>query len=92
MMVDECAGMSAAARAAVKHDYNAIPPGLARRKGYQASQRRRKRVEEVFGWVKTLALLRKTRNCGRRRVEWMFTFPAAAYDLVRTRKLMANGV
>jgi transposase len=92
MMVDECAGMNAAAHVAVKRDYNAIALGLARRKGYQLSQRRRKRVEEVFGWMKTVALLRKTRHRGRRRVEWMFTFAAAAYNLVRMRKLMANAV
>ncbi len=90
MMVEECAGMNAAAHVAVKRDYNAIAPGLARRKGYQVSQRRRKRVEEVFGWMKTVALLRKTRHRGRRRVEWVFTFAAAAYNLVRMRKLMAN--
>ena len=92
MMVEECAGMNAAAHVAVKRDYNAVAPGLARRKGYQVSQRRRKRVEEVFGWMKTVALLRKTRHRGRRRVEWMFTFAAAAYNLVRMRKLMANAV
>ena len=92
MMVDECAGMNAAAHVAVKRAYNAIAPELARRKGYQVSQRRRKRVEEVFGWMKTVALLRKTRHRGRRRVEWMFTFAAAAYNLVRMRKLMANAV
>ena len=45
----------------------------------------RKRVEEIFGWIKTIAGLRKTRHRGKRRVGWMFTFAAAAYNLVRMR-------
>jgi transposase len=61
-----------------------------RHAGYELSQRKRKRVEEVFGWMKTIALLRKTRHRGRERVGWMFTFAAAAYNLVRMRSLMAT--
>ena len=60
--------------------------------GYAISQRARKRVEEVFGWMKTIGLLRKTRHRGRARVGWMFTFTAAAYNLVRMRKLRAATV
>ena len=44
-------------------------------------------VEEIFGWLKTVALLRKTRHRGVRRVGWMFTFAAAVYNLVRIRNL-----
>ena len=55
--------------------------------GYAVSQRKRKRVEEVFGWMKTVALQRKTRFRGLDRVGWMFTFAAAAYNLVRMRNL-----
>jgi Transposase DDE domain len=51
------------------------------------SQQKRKRVEEVFGWVKTVALLRETRHRGVRRVGWMFTFALAVYNLVRIRNL-----
>ena len=51
------------------------------------SQRNRKRVEEIFGWIKTVAGLRKTKHRGRKRVDWMFTFAAAAYNLVRLRNL-----
>ena len=47
--------------------------------GYAVSQRKRKRVEEVFGWVKTVALQRKTRFRGVERTGWMFTLAAAAY-------------
>jgi len=41
------------------------------------SQRKRKLVEEIFGWLKTVGLLRKTRHRGERRVDWIFTFAAA---------------
>ena len=46
-------------------------------------------MEEIFGWVKTVAGLRKTRHRGFARVEWMFTFALAAYNLVRMRNLAA---
>jgi transposase len=58
--------------------------------GYAVSQRKRKRVEEVFGWMKTIGLQRKTRFRGPDRVGWMFTFAAAAYNLVRMRNLLAQ--
>jgi hypothetical protein len=46
------------------------------------------RIEEVFGWMKSIGLLRKLRHRGQERVGWMFTFTAAAYNLVRIRNLM----
>jgi transposase len=58
-----------------------------RHAGYAVSQRKRKRIEEVFGWMKTVGLLRKTRHRGRRKVDWVFAFTAAAYNLVRLRNL-----
>jgi hypothetical protein len=57
--------------------------------GYQVSQRKRKRIEEVFGWVKTVGMLRKTRHRGLETVAWVFTFTATAYNLVRMRNLMS---
>jgi transposase len=60
-----------------------------RHAGYVESQRKRKRVEEVFGWMKTVGLMRKTRHRGRPKVGWVFTFTAAAYNLVRMRNLLA---
>ena len=51
------------------------------------SQHKRKRVEEIFGWLKTIGGLRKTRHRGLERVGWMFTFALAAYNLVRMRNL-----
>jgi hypothetical protein len=57
--------------------------------GYAISQRNRKQVEQIFGWLKTVGLLRKTRHPGMARVGWMFTFAAAVYNLVRMRTLVA---
>ena len=59
-----------------------------RHAGYAISQRIRKRIEEAFGWIKTVAGLQKTKFRGRERVGWAFTFAAAAYNLVRLPKLM----
>jgi IS5 family transposase len=55
--------------------------------GYVVSQRVRKRVEEIFGWMKTVGLLRKLRHRGGARVAWIFRFTAAAFNLVRIRNL-----
>lgn len=60
-----------------------------RHPGYAVSQIKRKRVEEIFGWLKTVGSMRQTRHRGRRRVGWMFTFATAAYNLVRLRTLAA---
>jgi hypothetical protein len=57
--------------------------------GYAVSQRVRKRVEEIFGWMKTVGSMRKTRHRGVAKVGWMFVFTAAAYNLVRIRNLCA---
>jgi transposase len=65
-----------------------IDERTTRHMSYALSQKKRKRVEEVFGWIKTTAGLRKTRHRGRDRVGWMFTFAAAAYNLVRVRNLL----
>src|SRR6266849_5559742 len=66
---------------------SAIDERTTRRAGYGVSQWKRKRVEEIFGWLKTVGLLRKTRHRGRRRVNWMFIFGLAVYNLVRLRTL-----
>lgn len=66
---------------------SAVDQRTTRHTGYAISQRKRKRVEEVFGWMKTVALQRKTRFLGPERTGWMFTFAAAAYNLVRMRNL-----
>jgi IS5 family transposase len=66
---------------------SAIDGRTTRRPGYLLSQRRRKRVEEIFGWLKTVGGLRKTRHRGVARVGWTFIFAATAYNLVRMRNL-----
>jgi transposase len=66
---------------------SAIDRRTTRHRGYAISQRVRKRVEEIFGWVKTAAGMRKTKYRGVRKVGWMFTLAAAAYNLVRMRNL-----
>jgi transposase len=67
---------------------SAIDSRTTRHPGYQISQRARKKVEESFGWMKTVGLLRKLRHRGLQRVGWIFTFTAAAYNLVRIRNLV----
>ena len=73
----------------ITHRSSAIDGRTTRHAGYARSQRKRKRVEEIFGWIKTVGLMRKTRHRGLARVGWMFTFTAAAYNLVRIRNLAA---
>ncbi|MGH9440254.1 MAG: IS5 family transposase, partial [Terriglobia bacterium] len=68
---------------------SAIDSRTTRHVGYRISQKKRKRIEECFGWLKTIALLRKVRHRGTLKVDWMFTFACAAYNLVRMRNLMA---
>ena len=70
--------------------HTAIDGRTTRHPGYEVSQRRRKRVEEVFGWMKTVGLMRKLRHRGTRLAGWVFEFAAAAYNLVRMRNLLAT--
>ena len=67
---------------------SAIDARTTRHPGYVVSQRKRKRIEECFGWLKDIALLRKLKHRGLFRVGWIFTFAAAAYNLVRLRRLI----
>jgi transposase len=68
---------------------SAIDERTTRHDGYAISQKKRKRIEESFGWLKTIALMRKVRHRGILKVGWVFTFAAAAYNLVRMRNLLA---
>ena len=68
---------------------SAIDGRTTRHYGYAVSQQKRKRVEEVFGWLKTVGLMRKVKLRGIQRVGWLFTFAAAVYNLVRIRNLVA---
>jgi transposase len=75
------------ARNETRNGGSAIDQRTTRYAGYAVSQRKRKRIEECFGWLKTVALLRKLRHRGMVKVDWVFTFACAAYNLVRLRKL-----
>lgn len=68
--------------------YSAIDGRTTRHPGYAISQQKRKLVEQVFGWMKTVGGLRKLRHRGERRVDWIVTFAAAAYNLIRLRTLL----
>ena len=68
---------------------SAIDGRTTRHPGYAVSQRIRKRIEEGFGWMKTIAGIRKPKYRSREKVAWAFTFAAAAYNLIRLPKLMA---
>jgi transposase len=69
---------------------SAIDTRTTRHTGYRLSHRKRKLIEQAFGWLKTVALFRKLRHRGGRLVDWLFSFGAAAYNLVRWRNLVAQ--
>src|ERR1700676_3212 len=71
---------------------SAIDGRTTRHAGYKISQQKRKRIEEVFGWLKTVGALRKARLRGVFKVAWVFTFGAAAYNLVRMRNLLSPAI
>jgi transposase len=70
-----------------KRRRSAIDGRTTRHEGYTISQRKRKRVEEIFGWMKTVGGMRKLRHRSLELVRWMFTLSTAAYNLVRIRNL-----
>ena len=90
--VAECRNMRVTPHVTQNHERpggSAIDGRTTRHPGYVISQRKRKRIEECFGWLKTIALMRKLRHRGVGKVDWIFTFACAAYNLVRMRNLVA---
>ena len=90
--VGECRNLGVTPQVAQNHARaggSAIDGRTTRHPGYAISQRKRKRIEECFGWLKTIALMRKVRHPGVCKVDWIFTFACAAYNLVRMRNLAA---
>ncbi len=90
--VRECRNMRVTPQVAqnlARRGGSAIDGRTTQHSSYGISQKKRKRIEECFGWLKTIALLRKVRHRGTLKVDWMFTFACAAYNLVRMRNLMA---
>ena len=69
---------------------SAIDGRTTRHRGYATSMNKRKRIEECFGWMKTIGGMRKTRHRGRELVGWYFVLTAAAYNLVRIPKILAT--
>jgi transposase len=91
--VAECRNLRVTPHVAQNHARaggSAIDARTTRHAGYRISQRKRKRIEECFGWLKTVAGLRKVRHRGVCKVDWIFTFACAAYNLVRMRNLAAT--
>ena len=74
---------------AAKVKHSAVDRRTIRHPGYEVSQKKRKLVEQIFGWMKTVGLMRKTRHRGERRVGWVFVFTLAVHNLVRLRNLQA---
>ena len=90
--VDQCRHMNVTPHVAqntARPGGSAIDARTTRHAGYDLSQKKRKRIEECFGWLKDIALMRKLKHRGLFKVGWIFTFAAAAYNLVRMRKLIA---
>ena len=83
-------GLTLTPHVAQKARWSAIDGRTTRHAGYHVSQRKRKLVEQVFGWMKTVGGLRKLRHRGVGLVDWQLTFAAAAYNLVRLRNLEAT--
>jgi len=90
--VRELRGMNITRHVAQNDSYrsSAIDQRTVRHSSYQVSQRKRKRVEQSFGWMKMVGMLRKVKLRGMDKVGWLFTFTGAAYNLCRLRNLMAR--
>ncbi len=91
-LVKECPHMGVTPHVAQNHQRrrgSAIDDRTSRHAGYALSQKKRQRIEECFGWLKTIALMRKVRHCRVLKVHWIFTLACAAYNLVRMRILGA---
>lgn len=88
--VDGCRERGFVPHVAQKKDFNAIDGRTTRHDGYAVSQRVRKRVEEIFGWMKAVGGFRKTRYKGRERTQLAAYLVGAAYNLLRITKLMAE--
>ncbi len=69
---------------------SAIDGRTTRHPGYPISQQKRKRIEQSFGWIKIIGMLKKVKLRGREKVSWLFTFVGAAYNLYRLSRLQAE--
>lgn len=83
--------LNATAHVAQNGRGSAIDGRTTRHEGYNISLKIRKRVEEIFGWMKTIGCLGKLHHRGQERIQGIFTLAAAAYNLIRIRNLLAQG-
>ena len=86
--VDPCRALGFTPHVAARK-YSRIDARTTRHASYEISQRKRKRVEEPFGWMKTYGLLGKLRHRGRDNVDWLFRLTATAYNITRLKSLVA---
>lgn len=87
--VSACRELSVTPHVAARDKTSRLDQRTTRHNGYAVSQRKRKRVEQPFGWMKTYGLLRKLRHRGRDNVEWLFRLTATAYNITRLQTLTA---
>ncbi len=88
--VNELRSMNVTPHVAAKDKHSAIDGRTTCHAGYRVSQRIRKRIEEVFGWAKTIGGMAKTKHRGLEKVGWQFTFTMAAYNLIRLPRLLGH--
>ena len=88
--VNELRSMNVVPHVAAKIKHSAIDGRTTCHETYRVSQRIRKRIEEAFGWAKTIGGMAKTKHRGLERVGWQFTFSMAAYNLIRMPRLLGH--
>jgi hypothetical protein len=89
LFVEGARALDVTPHVAAKTKGGAIDGRTTRHDGYAISPRKRNAIAEVFGWLKTVAGLRKLKHRGTALVDWLLTFACAAYNLVRLRRLLA---
>lgn len=87
--VEGCRALKITPHVAAKISRSQLDKRTTGTAGYKISQVKRKRIEECFGWMKDIGLMRKLRHCGKAKVSWIFRFTAAAYNITRMKGLMA---
>ena len=88
--IEQIRQLKATPHVASKRRGTHIDARTSRHAGYLLSQKIRKRIEEVFGWIKTVGTLSRTRHRGLEEVGWAFTFTAGAFNLVRMQRLLPS--
>lgn len=86
--VDACRGLKVTPHVAAKESQSTLDRRTIGTVGYRISQTKRKRIEECFGWMKDIGLMRKLRHRGRQKISWIFVFTAAAYNITRMKALL----